>query len=68
MYHNNISQVDFFTVQLCVIGSAPHCHFLTRAGQILHRSIILLVQQLNNNEEVNIAGYCIFIFINILQN
>ncbi len=34
----------------------------------LHWPIILLVQQLNNNREVNIAGYCIFIFSNIRQN
>ncbi len=36
------------------------------AGQIPHRPIIL--QQLNNNREVNITGYCICIFNNILQN
>ncbi len=38
------------------------------ANSILHRPIILLVQQLNNIREVDIAGYCIFIYSDIFQN
>ncbi len=62
-------------VVLLVKCSARDSHFLPSgpingigAGQILHQPIILLVQRLNNNGDVDMTGYCIFIFSNFLQN